>query len=406
MNRFLNTNDHIIYLKKNEITFDDLFNEDNIKIPKNVRSIKMNDIYNNNLEFLKNQTKLKSLILSHKFNNSISNISYCSNLTRLHFGYFFDNDISYLTHLKKLEILQLSERFTGCGDIISNLTCLKTLHLSRDMFPDDEEHNIDFLYKLTNLTEIDFGFRFNGNIDNLDKLSKLTKLVLGHKFNKPLITLCSLPNLTLFSLNKTFLGDYDLFSIKPKINEWRNNSIKLVLPSNYNQSIDFITRFKSITHLELGYNFNQDISYLTSLYNLNLIIFHNYNKSIDCLNSLPNLTSIQFKSNYIYPIKNFYNLTYLSLLHLNSINPKQLDMISNINLKYLELNYSLLTLNHKMDKIILDKLPINLIEFRLTGLLSIKFDIELIPITLNKIILGKIYEEEIIVNDFIYNYSI
>ena len=59
-----------------------------------------------------------------------------------------------------------------------------------------------------------------------------------------------------------------------------------------------------------------------------------------------------------------------------------------------------------MDKIILDKLPINLIEFRLTGLLSIKFDIELIPITLNKIILGKIYEEEIIVNDFIYNYSI
>jgi hypothetical protein len=49
--------------KLNTKEIKDLFNEDNITIPKNVRSIKMNDIYNNNLEFLKKQTKLKSLIL-------------------------------------------------------------------------------------------------------------------------------------------------------------------------------------------------------------------------------------------------------------------------------------------------------------------------------------------------------
>ena len=150
MNRFLNTNEHIIYLTENEITFDELFNENFIEIPKNIQSIKMNEIYNNNLEFLIRQTNLTSLVLSHKFNNTIDNISHCTNLTKLHFGYFFDKDISPLVNLKKLEKLQLSERFIGSLTIIGNLTHLKKLNLGRDVFQDNYDHNIDFLVNLTN----------------------------------------------------------------------------------------------------------------------------------------------------------------------------------------------------------------------------------------------------------------
>ena len=161
----------------------------------------------------------------------------------------------------------------------------------------------------------------------------------------------------------------------------------------------------TISNLELGYNFYQDISYLTSLHNLTLLIFNNnYISSIDCLNVLPKLSSIQFKRNYTYPIKNFSNLTHLALLNLNSNNQKQLDLLSNINLKSLELNYSILYNRQQIEKIIINKLPMNLSQLKLTGLLSTKFDIELIPITLTRLILPIIYDDDILVQDFIHHY--
>lgn len=401
MNRFFFNNEHIIYLCENEITFDELFNDKFIEIPKNIKSIKMNEIYNNNLEFLLKQTNLTSLILSHKFNKTIENITHCTNLTKLHFGYFFDNDISSITCLKNLETLQLSERFTGCPKIISNLTHLKKLNLGRDMFEDNKEHNIDFLLHLTNLIKLDLGFRFNGYLDNLGNLTKLTKLVLGHKFNKPLDILMSLPKLNSFSSNKTFLGDYTSFRLDNIINKKRNNNFNLILSCNYNQPLNFILKFMTIRKLELGLNFYQDISCLTSLSNLSFIIFNNnYIQSINCLNILTKLSSIQFKNNYTYPIKNFKYLTYLSILNINGYNSKQLDLLSNINLKCLELNFNYNFLKTNVNYIELNKLPINLVELKLTGLLTSKLDIELIPITLKKLVLPVIYNEDIVVPDY------
>ena len=211
----------------------------------------------------------------------------------------------------------------------------------------------------------------------------------------------TLPNLKSFSLNKTFLWDYDIFRIDGHINQWRNNCSNLILSCNYNQSLDFITKFTTIRHTEIGYNFYQDISCLTSLFNLTLIIFNNnYIDSIDCLNVLPKLSSIQFKNNYTYPITNFTHLTYLSILNLNNNNEKQLDLMSNINLKYLELNYNYNSLKTNFNRIVLNKLPLNLIELKITGFMACKFDIELIPITLKKIVLPVIYNEDIVMHDY------
>jgi hypothetical protein len=181
--------------------------------------VKFGRYFNNNIDILKNLSKLVSLKFGifSLFNQNIDNTfreGYFTKLQSLTFGNKFNKNIDALKYIPNLQILNLGSDF---NQNIDN-TFLKGYFpkLQSLTFGFDFNKNIDNAFKkncLENLKILVFGFSFNNNINSISNLINLEKVILRSNFDKSYV-----PLLKLQKLKNDCNYNYYIMSRMKKIN--------------------------------------------------------------------------------------------------------------------------------------------------------------------------------------------
>jgi hypothetical protein len=108
----------------------------------------------------------------------------------------------------------------------------------------------------TNLTYLEFGYKFNDNVNNLPK--KLIGIVFGNDFIQ---TIDNLPNTIKIIEFKAYQEcQYPITLFDKHIDSLPNSLEKLILSSMFNHPVNNLPN--SLVYLSFGYNFNQNLDNL------------------------------------------------------------------------------------------------------------------------------------------------
>lgn len=326
----------------------------------------------NDFSFIKNYSKLSSLIITLNPFDDYSFLEGLLNIESLFLRYNQISDIIFLKNLKNLKELNLENNEISDLSPIKNLINLKKLELFDNQISsisdisglinlekltlwDNKISDLKPLTKLKNLQTLDLEGNNITNISTLKSLKKIHTLYLSDNNIIDITPIGSLGELRILTLAKNEIND--ISSLKDL-----KNLKSFDISSNNN-----IHDFSVISLLETLITFNcneckiSDLAFLKNLKKLtSLSLVENEIFDISALQDLKLLATLNLNKNLISDITSLKNLIFLNHLNLSGNKISNIEVLDKLNkISYLNLCNNIITDIRPLLKFISTNITIN-----------------------------------------------